>query len=46
MKNEDVGTDAERALREYERKIATMRPDGIDLVAMEASTTRRSGWCR
>jgi len=35
MNNEDVGSDAERALREYERKIATMRPEGIDLVAME-----------
>jgi len=35
MKNEDVGTDAERALREYERKISTTRSEDINLVAME-----------
>jgi hypothetical protein len=35
MKNEATETDAERALREYERKVATMRPEDIDLVAME-----------
>ena len=31
----DVGTDAERALREYERKIACTRPEDIDLVPLE-----------
>ena len=35
MKNEDTGTDAERALCEYERRTVTMRPEDIDLVAME-----------
>lgn len=35
MKNNDMRTDAERALAEYERKVATLRPERMDLVALE-----------